>query len=248
MPGSSGWRGLWAFSYTEFYVQAHEWLSVATSLVVQAVLLVFVRILAPQLLEVALLGSIVFSLFALGQRVQNEAAFIRIDHKLNQLYLASPLTAEGYFLGMSIGVLLAYLLPIAVLVGVAAELVGISLPTALLLLGVGTAIWLIASSIGYFVSTLFRDMRTIWPYASIFYNVFGVLPPVFYPITFLPVGLRTVALFLPPSAATGLLQWSVNRRALSIGQAELAGIVLVVETLVLVAFAVAWARRTVREE
>ena len=244
---ATGFRGLWAFSYTEFYVQGHEWLSIGTSLIVQAILLIFVGILAPSLLGVALLGAIVFSIFTLGQRVQNEAAYIRIDHKLNELYLASPLSAESYFLGMSIGILAAYLLPILLLVGLTVYLVGMSVVTALLLVAVGAAVWVITSSIGYVVSTLFRDMRAIWPYASIFHNVFGVLPPVFYPIGLLPANLRVPALLMPPSAATSLLQWSVHPGVLSYGEVAIAGTALFVEAALLFVFAVAWARRTVRE-
>jgi hypothetical protein len=162
----STFRGLVAFSLTELRVQLHESTSIVTSLIVQVVLLVFVAILAPDLLPVALFGAILFSMFALGQRVQNEAAFVRIDHKLNELYLAGPLAPEAYFFGMSLGVLGAYLTPIGILVAITYFLVGISATTAVVLFAAAAGVWLFASSFGYFVSTLFRDMRTIWPYAS----------------------------------------------------------------------------------
>jgi ABC-2 type transport system permease protein len=244
---ATAFRGTRAFAFTEFYVQAHEYLSIGTSLVVQVVLLIFVRILAPSLLDVALLGAIIFSIFTLGQRVQNEAAFIRIDHKLNELYLASPLTPEGYFLGMSVGILAAYLIPIAVLVLATVAIVGLSPLTGLVLLGVGVAIWILTSSIGYVVSTLFRDMRTIWPYASLFYNIFGVLPPVFYPIGLLSGGLRTAALLVPPSAAAACVQWTLHPSVLSSGELALAATALLVESVGLFLFAVAWSRASARE-
>lgn len=248
MAASTAFRGLRAFSYTEFYVQAHEYLSIATSLVVQVILLIFVKILAPSLLGVALLGAVIFSIFALGQRVQNEAAYIRIDHKLNELYLASPLAPESYFFGMSIGILAAYTLPIALLIGITIFLVGLSPATALTLLLAGTAVWLVTCSIGYIVSTLFRDMRTIWPYASLFYNLFGVLPPVFYPIGFLSGGLRTAALLVPSSSAAALVQWSVDPAVLSSSEVLLAALALAVAATGLFGFAIYWARRTVRTE
>ncbi|HEV2429230.1 MAG TPA: ABC transporter permease [Thermoplasmata archaeon] len=247
MP-TAAFRGLWAFSFTEFYVQLHEAASIATSLIVQVVLLIFVRILAPQLLGVALFGAILFSLFTLGQRVQNEAAFIRIDHKLNELYLASPLRPESYFLGLSIGILAAYLTPVLLLVAVTAGLIGLSWTTAAVLALVGAALWLITSSIGYVISTLFRDMRAIWPYASIFYNVFGVLPPVFYPIALLPSVYRPIALVMPPSAAAGLVQTSIAPGTLSGAEVVLAGLALLIETSLLFGFAVYWSRVTVRED
>jgi len=186
-------------------------------------------------------------MFGLGQRVQNEAAFVRIDHKLNELYLAGPLAPEAYFLGMSLGILGGYIAPIAALVAITVYLVGMSALTAVVLFGACAAVWLFASSIGYIVSTLFRDMRTIWPYASIFYNLFGVLPPVFYPLGYWPQGLVPVALVLPPSAAAALVQQTIGWATLSPGEVALAVGALAVEGLGTFLFAIYWARRTVRD-
>jgi len=247
VAASHAFRGLQAFTFTELFVQLHEITAILTSLVVQVILLIFVAILDPKLIGLALMGAILFSLFTLGQRVQNEAAYIRIDHKLDQLYLTSPLAPESYFFGMSVAVLLAYLPPIAVLVAVTAYVTGFSLLTALILLAGGAGLWLFSCSIGYIVSTFFRDMRAIWSYASIFYNVFGVLPPVFYPIGELPAFLRPVALVVPPSAAAGLAQWSVHRSVLSGGEVLLASVALGVEALLTFYIAILWARRSVRE-
>jgi ABC-2 type transport system permease protein len=248
VAASHAFRGLRGFTYTELYVQLHELTAILTSLIVQVILLIFVAILDSKLIGVALFGAILFSLFTLGQRVQNEAAYIRIDHKLNQLYLASPLSAEAYFFGMSVGVLVAYLPPIAILVGVTAYVTGFSAVTAFVLFAVGAAVWVFSCSLGYIVSTFFRDMRAIWSYASIFYNVFGVLPPVFYPIGFLPSSLRPLALVVPPSAAAALAQWSVHPGVLSLGEGLLAAAALGAEALIAFYVAIRWSRRTVRED
>ena len=240
-------RGLSAFLWTEVLVQAHEELAMATSMVVSGVLLVFVWILNPGLIGVALLGAVIFSMFTMGQRVLNEAAYVRIDHKANELYLASPLTAEGYFLGLSAGVLVVYLPPV-VIVGVLAGLVVhlSAVEVGLLLLLSGT-VWLAAASLGYVLSTAFRDNRAIWAYSSLFFNVFGVLPPVFYPFGLFPSALSPIVLLMPPSAAAAILQSTIGASHLTSFQLTLAGVGLAVESIGLFAFAVYWARRTVRE-
>ncbi|MCI4330602.1 MAG: ABC transporter permease [Thermoplasmata archaeon] len=241
-------RGLLAFAETELRVQLHEEAAILTSMVVQVVLLIFVSILAPSLLGVALVGAIVFSFFALGQRVLNEAAFIRVDHRLNELYLASPLAPESYFFGLSLGVMVAYLAPI-LLVALAAELVvHFTLVSAVTIVLSVVAVWLFSCSIGYIVSTLFRDMRAIWPWASLLYNLFGVLPPVFYPITSAPVAIRWISLFLPPSAATALINETITPANLTGLQIFLAAASLAVEAALVFLFAIYWARRSVREE
>ncbi len=249
LPGirPKAFRGLVAFAETEFRVQLHEEAAILTSMVVQVVLLIFVSILAPALLGVALVGAIVFSFFALGQRVLNEAAFIRVDHKLNELYLSSPLAPEAYFFGMSLGVLFAYLAPIVVVVVVAEYVVHFTLVTGLVIFGCATAVWLFSCSLGYFVSTLFRDMRAIWPWASLLYNLFGVLPPVFYPITSAPTGIRWISLFLPPSAATALINETITPTNLTGLEPAIAAASLTIEAALAFTLAIYWSRHSVRE-
>ena len=240
-------RGLLAFFGTELRVQLHEGLAIFSSIVVQVILLVFVAILAPHLWNVAVVGAVIFSFFTLGQRVLNEAAYIRVDHKLNELYLASPLTPDSYFVGLSTGILVAYLPPIGAIIVVALVTVPMAAATLGLFALAAAAVWLFSISLGYVISTQFRDMRAIWAYASLLYNFFGVLPPVFYPLGLVPAGFRTVVLFLPPSAASSLVQWSLGVSSLSGSEVLLAAGSLAVESVALFLFAIYWARHTVEE-
>jgi len=239
-------RGTGAFLWTEVLVQAHEELAMATAMITQTVLLVFVYILNPGLIGVALVGAVLFSTFTLGQRVLNEAAYIRIDHKANDLYLAGPMSPEGYFLGMAGGILVVYLPPVVILGTLAVTVAHLSVLTSVTLFGLASLVWLFAASIGFIFSTFFRDNRAIWAYASLFFNVFGVLPPVFYPYGFFPAYLRPVALLMPPSAAAALVQSRIGVTALSTGEIWTAVVGLFAETAAVFLFAVYWARRTVR--
>ena len=251
-PAPKIFRGLAAFTATEVRVQLHEGIVIATSVTVQVILLLFVWVLArnsqPPLFPYAVAGAVVFSIFQLGQRIQNEAAYVRIDHRLNELYHASPLTPVSYFLGTAGGVFVAYLPPITALLVFAEYERGFSAQgfgTLFFALG---ALFVFAASVGYVVSTLFKDMRTIWPYASLFYNLFGVLPPVFYPLWLFPAALRWVALIVPPSAAAALIE---NAWGLPVGittsDALVASFALGLEAILLLAFAMYWANRSARE-
>lgn len=240
--------GTWAFALTELRVQAHETLAIATSMIVQVVLLTFVTLLDRSILPYALIGALLYSIFLLGQRVQNEAAYLRIDHKITDLYHASPLSAEGYFVGMSAGVLLAYLPPVALIAVLLEVLFPLDLFAGLTLLATGAALWLLTCSLGYSFSTLFRDNRAIWPYASILTNLFGVLPPVLYPLGFLPGYWHPVALLLPTSAAA-ILTEAAEGGLVSVTGSEIAlgTVALAAETLALFLFTLYWARRRARE-
>jgi ABC-2 type transport system permease protein len=246
VPRRSRWTGLGAFIGTELRVQLHEVLSIATSVIVQAVFLVFVAVLARQYLSYTLIGAVVFSTFQIGQRVQNESAWIRIDHKLHELYHASPMTPEAYFLGMSVGILLAYCLPIVVLFVAAAVLVPLTVSSAAVLLGVLVAEFVFTASVGYMISTWFQNMRSIWPYSTLFFNFFGVLPPVFYPLFLFPVALRPWALLLPTASGAALAEHAAGILALPLAWELIAGLSLPVAAILSFVGAVYWARRISR--
>lgn len=241
------WSGSGVFLATEVRVQLHEWLAIVTGTLTPGALLIFVAILAPELLPVTLVGGLVYSMFLIGQRVLNEAAYIRIDHKLNELYHASPLTPEGYFVGIAGGMLLAYLPPSFVLLAILELLHPLGIVGGLTLIGCLLAVWAVSSAIGYVVSTLFKDMKTIWPYSALLTNVFGVLPPVFYPLSRVPIEWRSVVLLLPTSAAAALVDAAAGIEGLTQDQTILAAVALAAEAAGLFLFGVAWARRTARE-
>jgi ABC-2 type transport system permease protein len=241
------WSGSGVFLATEIRVQLHEWLAIVTGTLTPGAILVFVAILAPDLLAVTLIGALVYSMFLIGQRVLNEAAYIRIDHKLNELYHASPLSPEGYFVGIAGGMLLAYLPPSLILLAILEILYPLSLLAWLVLAGCLVAVWAVSATLGYFVSTLFRDMKTIWPYSALLTNLFGILPPVFYPLRVLPAEWRSVVLVLPTSAATALVNAAAGLETITADETVLAAGSLVVEAVALFAFGIYWARRTARE-
>src|SRR6266571_1999382 len=167
------WAGTGVFLATEIRVQFHEWLAIVTGTLTPGALLIFVAVLAPDLIAVTLIGSLVYSMFLIGQRVLNEAAYIRIDHKLNELYHASPLSPEA--------------------------------------------------------------------------NLFGIVPPVFYPIRFVPTEWRSLVLLLPTSGAAVLVNSVAGLETVSGNEAILAAAALAVESVAMFVFGIYWARRMARE-
>jgi ABC-2 type transport system permease protein len=241
------WAGSGAFLATEIRVQLHEWLAIVTGTLTPGALLIFVAVLAPGLIGVTLIGSLVYSMFLIGQRVLNEAAYIRIDHKLNELYHASPLTPEAYFVGIAGGMLVAYLPPSLVVLAILEVLHPLSAAAWLVLAACLIAVWAVSATIGYVVSTLFKDMKTIWPYSALLTNLFGIVPPVFYPLRLVPVDWRPLVLLLPTSAAAALVNGAAGLGTLSSGEAVLAMVALGTEAIGMFAFGIYWARRMARE-
>jgi len=241
------WSGSGAFFATEIRVQFHEWLAIVTGTLTPGALIVFVAILAADLLPVTLIGALVYSMFLIGQRVLNEAAYIRIDHKLNELYHASPLSPEGYFVGIAGGMLVAYLPPSLVILGILQLLHPLDLVAGFALAVCLLAVWAVSATIGYVVSTLFKDMKTIWPYSALLTNLFGILPPVFYPFSRVPIEWRSVVLIVPTSAAAILVNAAAGLESVTQQEATIAATALGLEAVSLFVFGIYWARRMARE-
>lgn len=241
------WEGMSSFMATETRVQLHEWLAVVTGSLVQATLLIFVWVWAPGLLAFALVGALSYSVFLVGQRVLNEAAYIRVDHKLNELYHASPMSPESYFLGMSLGILLAYLPPVLFLFALLEMLHPLNAMATLALIASLLAVWAFSSALGYCVSTRFRDMKTIWPYSSLLTNLFGIVPPVFYPLHYFEASLRPIAMLIPTSSSVALVENAAGMAAITPAEVITGAVSLAVEAAALLAFGIYIARRTARE-
>lgn len=240
-------QGTSVFAATEVRVQFHEWLAVLTGSLVQIVLVIFVWVLDRDAVPLALVGATVYSAFLIGQRLLNEAAYVRIDHKLNELYHASPLSPEAYFLGMAVGMLIAYLPSILLFVILLEIIQPLSALAWLVLAAALVSVWISSSSLGYMISTLFKDMKTIWPYSSLLTNLFGILPPVFYGLTAIPVAYRPLAMVIPTSGAASLVDMVTNPGLMNAGLAELAALALFVEGVLMLLLGLYWARRSARE-
>jgi ABC-type multidrug transport system permease subunit len=61
-----------------------------------------------------------------------------------------------------------------------------------------------ATTLGFLVSTFFRQLREIWPIGTLVFSTLAVLPPIFYPADAIPLAWRWVA-YLAPSTFAGQL-------------------------------------------
>jgi ABC-2 type transport system permease protein len=75
---------------------------------------------------------------------------------------------------------------------------------ALGIVGLLLLTWLMATSLGFFISTLFAQLREIWPIGTLVFSILSIIPPVFYPATEIPAAWRWVAFLAPSTYAAQL--------------------------------------------
>jgi len=159
-------------------------------------------------------GGLVLTTFSIGTSLQADMTHFRVDLKLQDMVVASPMRASTYVFGMALSEL-AFAMPgilAFVVVGYATRSPGVfALPiiVATLLL-----VWALGSSLGFFLATYLRDIRETFAIAPLLSLVLSVLPPVYYPISSI-APYEWLGYLAPTADASQLIQGALGITELS---------------------------------
>jgi len=151
------------------------------------------------------IGSLLLVLSTVGTGLAGDATWYRLETKLQDFFVASPVNQLGYLLGIAFAGLffaspaLVVLLPLLVYIGLPL----FTLPLVLLSL---VGVWLFSSAIGYLVSTFTSNLRNGWQSGLLLSVLVGILPPVFYPAEILPRNILIVTYAIPTTNAALLIR------------------------------------------
>jgi ABC-2 type transport system permease protein len=162
-----------------------------------------------QYVQFAVAGSLVMALVGYGLALGQDISLYKIEYKMQDIFVASPVSPIVYMLGLALSELL-YGLPALIVLVSLAVLYSTSIAFLPLLLLNIFLIWGTMSSIGFFLSSHMLHMRNATQLISFVNVVIAVIPPVFYPISSLPEPLQIVAYFVPTTHASLMLQYSMG--------------------------------------
>ena len=162
------------------------------------------------LFQFGIVGGVLFTALFTGNGMLNDCAYLRLERQLQQVFVASPVSSVAYVLGMALSEL-AFALPALVLffaiLAVVHPVGALAFATLVLIV---LLTWLLAATLGFLISTLFRQLREIWPIGNVVFSTLSILPPLFYPIAALPAGARWIAFLAPSTFAGQLADWAVG--------------------------------------
>lgn len=162
-----------------------------------------------QYVQFAVAGSLVMALVGYGLALGQDISLYKIEYKMQDVFVASPVSPITYMLGLAFSELLYGLPALIVLITLAAFFSTSIAFIPLLLLNV-ILIWGTMSSIGFFLSSHMLHMRNATQLISFVNVVIAVVPPVFYPISTLPEPLQIASYFVPTTHASLMLQYSMG--------------------------------------
>ena len=154
----------------------------------------------------AIEGALIMSMFSSGMGLQSDLSHLKNDFKLQDMVVSSPTTPLLYVGGMAISELVYSFPALAVLTALAAVFLRPSSVGAVSLIAVMLLMFLTSVCLGFTLSTFSSDIMQSYAMSSLISILFSTLPPVYYPITYIPLPYRYLAYLSPTTYAAGIAQ------------------------------------------
>lgn len=159
-----------------------------------------------RLLGEAIEGGLIMTMFSSGTALQADLSHYKNDFKMQDIVVGSPTTPVVYVTGMAISELIYSSPAIAILV----VLYYLFVPTQpLAVIGVTAVMvlmFLASVSLGFALATVSADIVQSYAYTRLISTLFSTLPPVYYPITLIPLPYRYLAYLSPTTYASEIAQ------------------------------------------
>lgn len=156
--------------------------------------------------DFAIVGSMVMALSTVGLLVGQDVVVYRIEHKLHDIIVSSPVSTLTYMSGLALSQLLFGMPSLAILAILVVNLGSVPLIYIPVLLATMLLVWGTMSALGFFISSRISHQRVTNQVITTVSIGLGVVPPVYYSIDLLPQQLHYLAYLAPTTHASLILQ------------------------------------------
>jgi ABC-2 type transport system permease protein len=158
-----------------------------------------------QLLGAAIEGGLIMTFFSSGIALQSDLSHLKNDFKLQDMIVSSPASSKIYMSGMALAEIVFSLPALAILVTLAAIFLHPSLIQVVILSVVLLLMFTVSVAIGFMLSTFSSDVVQSYAFSRLLSLLFATLPPVYYPITYVPTPFNYLAYLSPTTYAAEIM-------------------------------------------
>ena len=183
-----------------------------------SLLLVITFVSNGTLFGTAIEGGLIMIFFSSGIALQSDLSHLKNDFKLQDMIVSSPTSSRLYMAGMALAEIVYSLPGLIILIILAGIYLQPSLIQAVILVVVLMLMFAISVAIGFMLSTFSSDVVQSYAFSRLLSLLFATLPPVYYPITYVPTPFNYIAYLSPTTyaaeimhSATGYLDISIFR-------------------------------------
>jgi ABC-2 type transport system permease protein len=158
------------------------------------------------LLGAAIEGGLIMVFFSSGIALQSDMAHLKNDFKLQDMIVSSPTSSRLYMSGMALAEIVYSLPALVILIVLAGVFLQPSLIQIVILSIVLLLMFAISVAIGFMLSTFSSDIVQSYAFSRLLSLLFATLPPVYYPITYVPEPFNYLAYLSPTTYAAQIMQ------------------------------------------
>jgi ABC-2 type transport system permease protein len=178
-------------------------------------------------------GGFIMSMFSSGMSLQSDLSHLKNDFKLQDMVVSSPTTWLTYMVGIAISEIVYSIPALTVLAVVAHYYVVLNAFGVLEFIAVLLLMFFASMAIGYTLSTFSSDIVQSFAFTRLLSTLFSTVPPVYYPIIYIPLPFRYLAYLSPTTYAAELAQNAAGYLSLPLAMMVLAWSVLIAVTVIL---------------
>jgi len=197
--------------------------------------LYFLALITPpnlHLFPLQVAGAMLFTTQNIGSWCLSDSAYWRLEQRLQDMFVASPLGKFQYLFGVAFSNLIPAA-PALIILGIILALVTpVSLMGWFVLIAAILMVWVLYSAIGIAVSSRLQSQMEVWPVGNLVFTTLGILSPLYYPLTILPPIWQGLARFLPATYAALIVQDALNLPTALPSEAAIDAALLVVSTII----------------
>ncbi len=198
-----------------------------------SILVIIVFVSRGALIGVGIEGALIMAMISAGISLQSDLSHLKNDFKLQDMVVSSPTSSLTYMFGMGLSELV-YVIPVLLFLGIlAAIFIHPTIIQSIVLILVLMIVFIFSISLGFFFSTLTSDVMQSWGFTGIISTLLSTIPPVYYPITYIPLPFRYIAYLSPTTYAAEILQNASGFLSISNLNIILDWIVLIIVTLII---------------
>lgn len=185
------------------------------------------------LLPVAAVGALIMNMVSSGTSLQQDLSHLKNDMRLQDMIVSSPTSSFIYIIGMAISEIVYSIPTLAFLIILNVIFVKVTLMGGIIIFLDMATIFTFSISLGFFLSTFTSDIIQSWGFSGILSPLLTTIPPVYYPITYIPFPYRYLAYLSPTTYASEIAQSQTGFYSLGAEGFAVSWIVLLVITGVL---------------
>ncbi|MGC8608406.1 MAG: ABC transporter permease, partial [Thermoplasmata archaeon] len=188
------------------------------------------------------LGGLIMTMISSGIGLQGDLSHLKNDFRLQDMVVSSPTRSSTYIAGMAISEIVYSIPALAVLIVLFYFFDRTSFTGILTIFGVMVLSFAFSIALGFTLSTISYDIIQSWAFSGIVSTVLSTIPPVYYPITYIPLPYRYIAYISPTTYAAQIAQNAIGMFHISPEMQIVDWVILILFTLVFLLIAMKKAR------